>query len=160
MASFCMPGRREGVWRRGAKKKKQAYFGRLLLTVNNRRGQNSNSTLLPNGGPITLNLFFLSLCLFSLPLSLKKIFFREELAMRLDLTEARVQVSGSLVISSIWKEKPVTCKSNKMGVEGGKAASSNVLCPPIKCPGYTALDNSRWYASLIEDQRLLANLRQ
>ena len=70
-------------------KENQAYFGRLL-TVNNRRGQNSNSS---KRWPVTLNLFF-PLPFLSSPLLLfLTILFREELAMRLDLTEARVQVS-------------------------------------------------------------------
>lgn len=49
--------------------------------------------------------------------------------MRLDLTEARVQVSGSVFLLS-EKKRSLTCKSNiREGVEGrkGKAASSNVL---------------------------------
>lgn len=50
--------------------------------------------------------------------------------MRLDLTEARVQVSGSVFLLSGKKEKLDLTKSNiREGVEGrkGKAASSNVL---------------------------------
>lgn len=46
--------------------------------------------------------------------------------MRLDLTEARVQVSGSVFLLS-EKKRSLTCKSNiREGVEGrkGKAASS------------------------------------
>ena len=82
-------------------------FARLLLTVNNRRGQNSNSALLPNGGLCNLESFFF----FSLSPFLKKKkknLFREELAMRLDLTEARVQVSVHLYLKK--SSLHVACK--------------------------------------------------
>lgn len=143
MASFCSP------YQGGEKKKSSLFFVVYCwqwTIVGDKTAIRCFQTVACNLESI------LSLCL---PLTsffffFLNILFREELAMRLDLTEARVQVSGSLFIFILH----VVCVRRRRRTGGGYFMSS------IKCPWCTVLDNNRWYASLIEDQRLGANLRR
>ena len=57
LASFCKSPKRQG---RGTKKS-SLFSGRLLLTVNNRRGTKQQFCVASKRWPVTLNLFFLSL---------------------------------------------------------------------------------------------------
>ena len=69
MAMWRLSAANARVEEKKKEKEIKPIFARLLLTVNNRRGQNSNSALLPNGGLCNLESFFF---LFSLSLLKKK----------------------------------------------------------------------------------------
>ena len=69
MAMWRLSAANARVEEKKKEKEIKPIFARLLLTVNNRRGQNSNSALLPNGVLFNLESFFF---LFSLSLLKKK----------------------------------------------------------------------------------------